>query len=165
MLHLTRFGTDCIICLSPYMRHIHLSFTTEGEKVDGGVGKCAQAPSKSTNTRNRIPANAFRSWPHGRTKNRRRKSNGNTLFQLESTYVYPQMSADPESTEWSYEHIMAEHKHFIPRAHVISRSWSWRTAGIMGTGLATAISIFPFAGSKAMASLEQGGITRSGEQT
>lgn len=93
--------------------------------------------------------------------NRKRKSNSNTLFQVESTYVYPQKSAHPESTEWSYEHLILEHKHFIPTAHVISRSWSWRTAGIMGSGLALAISIFPFAGSEAMPLIEHGDRTTS----
>lgn len=95
---------------------IHLSLTKEGGKVDGRVGKCAHTPSKSTNTRNHIPANAFHIWPRGRTEQtRRRKSNGNALFWPESTYVYPQMSAHPESTEWSYEHITLEHKHFHPK--------------------------------------------------
>lgn len=162
MLHLTQFSTNCSMVqhsqchLSLSIHAMHPSIIYKrGGKVDGRVGKCVHTPNKSTNTHNHIPANAFCIWSHGRTEQTAgRKSNSNTLFWPESTYVYPQMSAHPESTEWSYEHITLEHKHFIPRAHVIFRSWSWRTAGIMGSGLAAAIFIFPFVGSQAMPSLE-----------
>lgn len=162
MLHLTHFSANCSAQrsrhLSPYTSIYH---SQKRSKADRRVGKYVHTPTKSTNTCSHITANAFRIWPRTHRPNRKRRSNGNKLFQLESTYVWPQKSAHLESTEWSYGHFLAEHKHFIPTAHVISRSWSWRTAGIMGSGLALAISIFPFAGSQVMPLLEHGDITTS----
>lgn len=149
------------------IRNASIHHSQKRGKAGRRVGKYVHTPTKkkkkkSTNTCNHITANAFHIWPtRTQRPNRKKKIQQQHLFQLESTYAHPQKSAHPESTEWSYEHFISEHKHFIPTAHVITRPWSWRTAGIMGSGLAPAISIFPFAGSQAMLLLEHGDITTS----
>lgn len=75
MLHLTQFSTNCSMvqhsqCHLSLSRHtMHPSIIYKrGGKVGGRVGKCVHTPTKSTNTRNHIPANAFHIWSHGRTK-------------------------------------------------------------------------------------------------
>lgn len=104
--------------------HTSIHHSQNEGKASRRVGKYVHTPTKKRAQTLAItsPLMHFTSGHANATTKPQKKIQQQHLFQLESTYAHPQKSAHPESTEWSYEHFISEHKHFIPTAHAISRS-------------------------------------------
>lgn len=131
MLHLTHFSTNCSVVqssqrhlsLSLYDTHSSIIHKTGGKQAEEWGNMCTRQLKKKAQTLAITSQLMHFTSGHANAMTKpQKKIQQQHLFQLESTYAHPQKSAHPESTEWSYEHFISEHKHFIPTAHVISRS-------------------------------------------